>query len=71
MRQLRSTEPLLTALPMPAEPLGLGASEGTAEPATALAFSASKTFSACALGPRGLDRIELRIFCLSENKALP
>jgi hypothetical protein len=37
MRQLRTTGLLLTALPMPAEPLRLAAFEGAAEPATALA----------------------------------
>jgi hypothetical protein len=49
MGQLRTTGLLLTALPMPAEPLRLAAFEGAAEPATALAFCASKTLSASAL----------------------
>jgi hypothetical protein len=43
---------------MPAEPPGLAAFEGAAEPATALVFSASKTLLASALGPRGLNLIE-------------
>jgi hypothetical protein len=54
---------LLTALPMPAEPLGLAAFEGAAEPATVLAFSP--------LGSRGLNRIDLGIFYPSEKEALP
>ena len=70
MRQVRTTEPSLTALPMFPEQTTT-AFEGAAESARALAFPASKTPSASALGPRGLDRIELRSFGLSENKALP
>jgi hypothetical protein len=72
MRQVRTTEPLLTGVPNPrTEAAGLAAFEGAAEAEAALAFSGSKMLLASSLRPRGLYHTEFGSFCFAEIKALP
>jgi hypothetical protein len=51
---------------MPAEPLRLAAFEGEAEPTTALAFCASKTLSASALGAGAHIALNCEILALGK-----
>jgi hypothetical protein len=64
--QVRTTEPLLTWLPMLTELLGLAGLRGRDRAGDGTGVLRSKNASANALGQRGLYCIELRNFSLQE-----